>query len=141
MKSFIVMLGLVMAIALVAGCTSEDSGNGDTGNGGNGAELTGTAEYTGTWTGTWLGSGITGTFEFTINFDAGTVSGTMNDNYPGTISGTISERIMSASGTVDIYAVTWTGAVDLDGSGIAGDWECTVPEVGGSGEWSGTSTG
>ena len=134
------MLGLVMAIALVAGCTSEDDGNGGAGNGGNGAELTGTVEYTGTWTGTWLDDPITGTFEFTINFDAGTVNGTMDSGYPGTISGTISERIMSASGTVATYAVTWTGAVDPDGSGIAGDWQCVVSEVG-SGTWAGTSTG
>jgi len=143
MKSFIVMLGLVMAIALVAGCTSEDSGNGNggTGNGNGETEpLTGTAEYTGTWMGTWLGDDITGTFEFTVNFTAGTVSGTMNSGYRGTIDGTIADRIMNASGTVTTYAVTWTGTVDPDGSGIAGDWECTVSYVDGSGTWSGSDT-
>ena len=135
-KSFIVMLGLVMAIVLVAGCTTSEDGG--TGNGGAGSGLTGTAEYIGNWNGTWLGDDITGTFELTVNFDAGTVSGTMNDDYPGTVSGTVSDGIMSASGTVVDYAVIWTGIVDPDRSGIAGEWECTVSYVDGYGEWAGT---
>jgi len=128
-----------MAIALVAGCTSEDDSNGGTGNGNGVTEpLNGTYEYTGIWTGTWLGSAITGTFELTVNFDTGKVIGTMNSGYPGAVSGTISERMMNANGTVATYAVTWTGAVDPDGAGIAGDWQCDVSEVG-SGTWAGAT--